>query len=63
MSKTNLRRALGSWPELFLAIWDERRGHPDLLSGQDVHEWVAYLTHDYDEIDRFYIEHETIGGG
>lgn len=31
------------------------------LPGSNVTEWLALAEHDWDEIDRFYIDHETIG--
>ena len=31
--------------------------------GHEVKEWVWLLEHDYDDVDRWLVDHETIGGG
>lgn len=31
------------------------------IPGQSLREWMGLLEHDYDEVDRLLIEHETIG--
>ncbi len=33
------------------------------LPGVDLAEWRALHHHDYDDVDRLYVDHETIGGG
>lgn len=40
--------------------WDGTRGHE--LPGACVGEWLGYFQHDYDDVDRLYIDHEIIGG-
>ena len=45
------------------ALWDDRHDSVVRVPGTCVIETLAYVRHDYDEIDRLYIDHETIGGG
>lgn len=52
---------------LFESLWDRGRGKvsnsvPRLLPGVCVDEWLALARCDYDEVDRFLIDLETIGG-
>ena len=42
-------------------VWSELFWSGSML-GQCLHEWMSYIIHDYDEVDRFYVEHEIIGG-
>lgn len=48
------------WAVLLSALWDDSDG---MVKGQDVNEWLGLAVHDYDAVDRMYVEAETIGGG
>lgn len=52
---------------LFPSLWDWGPGMvcpsvPFLVKGVDLNEWGSLVLADYDEVDRLYIDHETIGG-
>ncbi len=50
------------WGVLLGSIFENGHIH-DLVRGQSMHEWVQLVLSDYDDVDRLYIDFETIGGG
>lgn len=55
---------LNNWYELINSLYDQdRHGVSVRLPGVSVSEWWNLADCDYDDVDRFIIDHETIGGG
>jgi len=54
--------SLGTWMELLPSLydWDGKVGHE--LIGSDLNEWLELIRHDYDAIDRFYLDFDIIAG-
>ena len=54
---------ISTWSDLLYSLWDWDGTYNQLLPGQDLTEWLLLIQHDYDCVDHFYVDHETIGGG
>lgn len=55
------------WTPLFSCLFDTGRGVvfafiPYLVPGVDLKEWLSLSNQDYDDVDRLYIDGDTIGG-
>ena len=51
-----------TWTVLLCSIWDRGfKGASGFLPGSDLSEWLCLIQSDYDEIDRIYVDAETIG--
>ena len=46
------------WSTLIDSVYDDR----SILPGHSLGEWLDLTEHDWDEVDRFLIDDETIGG-
>lgn len=44
------------------SLWDDGHNVVERVPGTCVIECLSYVRHDYDDVDRIYIDHETIGG-
>ena len=56
-----------AWRVLMGSLWDDGNGRtmpdaPHLLPGADPVEWCQFRTGTYDEVDRFLLDMECIGG-
>lgn len=51
------------WETLVDTLWDWGEGEVQKVPGVCLVEFINLAQHDYDDIDRLYIQHETIGGG
>lgn len=56
-----------SWSILIDSLWDAgrlRRGVPDAhrLPGPSLPEWLGIVQKDFDEVDRLYLDSDTLGG-
>lgn len=51
------------WDVFTLSLYDDWNGRARRVPGVCLHEWLSYVHHDYDCVDRLYIDAETIGGG
>ena len=58
-----IRWLVGGGMREWESLWDEGRRTVVRVPGTCVVECLAYVRHDYDDVDRIYIDHETIGGG
>lgn len=53
---------VSTWSDLINCLWDRTHTHNEPLPGLNLEDWLGFVQHDYDEVDVFYTEHETIGG-
>lgn len=51
------------WSEFIDSLHDMGHDRRHLIPGADLIDWLSLIQYDYDEIDRFYVDAETIGGG
>ena len=51
-----------TWGDLFSCLFDWNGKQGDLVPGQCLTEWLLLVQCDYDDVDRFYIDQEVIGG-
>jgi hypothetical protein len=55
--------SVSDWSNLIDSLFDCGEGGLSfLLPGSDLGEWLCLIQHDYDEVDRLYLDYETIGG-
>lgn len=56
--------SIGTWSVLLESLFvPGPKGEPKRkLKGPEPMEWLHYVIHDFDEIDRIYIDAEVIGG-
>lgn len=57
-----MSRTLQAWSNLLNSLWDWDGEYNRRLPCQSTYEWLMYVQHDYDEIDRMYVDSESIGG-
>lgn len=54
--------SVSEWSNLIDSLWDEGRELCHMIPGASLGEWLSLVQHDYDEVDRLYLDHDTIGG-
>lgn len=54
--------SLNEWAIHVNALFDRGRGSSHQLPGTDLYELLCLVQCDYDDVDRLYIDHETVGG-
>ena len=51
-----------NWEVLLSSLYDLSADSGEFLPGVCLVEWVTLMHHDYDAVDRLYLDHETQGG-
>lgn len=54
---------MDSWTYLLTCLFDPKAHGSEFLPGPCLFEWLMMAQFDFDDVDRFYIDSETIGGG
>lgn len=53
---------LSTWEILLDSLWDWDGEVPYQIPGPNLPEWLGVIEHDYEDVDRIYVDAETIGG-